>query len=96
MKILIVEDDPRNVEELRKTIVPQWPDGTIEIARSRQSALAALEKSDFDLIILDRKLPTVDDALDEDVAHGEAVYGYIKSEIRGTPIRFWTAFPDDD
>jgi len=91
-----VEDDPRNVAELRDTLVPCFAAGEIEICQSRDSALQALQNGCFDLVVLDRKLPTSDGALDEDVSHGETIYGYLKSEVPGVPIRFWTAFPDDD
>lgn len=96
MKVLIVEDNLRNIQELTQTVVSAFPAGDVVIKQSRDTALAALQNETFDLIILDRKIPTSDGAMDDDVAHGETVYGFIKAEIMGTPVRFWTAFPDDD
>jgi CheY-like chemotaxis protein len=96
VKILIVEDSVRNIQELEREIIRNYPAGTVTIAQSRDSAITVLEANWFDLVVLDRKLPTVDGALDEDVAHGAAVYAHIRTAAPGTPILFWTAFPDEE
>lgn len=96
MKVLIVEDHPENVKELRATVAGRFADGVVQIAESVESAKEALGAFTFDLIILDRRLPTRDGLLDEHVSHGDALYAFVRSEVVGTPIRFWTAFPDDD
>lgn len=96
MKVLIVEDDIRNVEHLKAILIPKFGENDLVFTASRDGALEAIKAHTFDLVILDRRIPTAKDAFDEDVAHGEQVYAYIRSEVPGTPIRFWTALSDDD
>jgi CheY-like chemotaxis protein len=96
LKTLIVEDAADVLDELRRTVQPAFDLGEIVLAESRDEALERLEAEVFDLIILDRKLPTSNGALDDDVAHGEAVYEYIKEFVIGTPVRFWTAYSEDE
>jgi CheY-like chemotaxis protein len=60
-------------------------------ARSRSSAVAALEGASFDLVILDLKLPTSDGALDEDQAHGLEVHAEIRARAAGTPVIMFSA-----
>lgn len=96
MRVLIVEDDTHNLEELENEIVAKFPEGEIVIAKSRDSALAQLESSCFDAVILDRNIPSYDDAMDANVIYGEVLYSYIINNLPGTIIRFWTAFFNDE
>jgi hypothetical protein len=96
VQILIVEDDVNNITELRNIVLPNFGNSEVVIAKSRDSSLQLIKDCWFDLIILDRKLPSSDGAFDEDVAHGEAVYSFIKENAPGTLIRFWTAYLHDE
>jgi len=89
MKILIVEDDESFLDQLEPSL--QLIAGlTWEIARSRNAALNALEAGFFDAIVLDLNLPTVDQAMDLAIAHGEAVFGVVQACSPGTPVLFLT------
>ena len=96
MKVLIVEDDIRNVDELKNGLVPRFGEDAIVFALNRDAAIQALESETFDLVVLDRKIPTAENAFDSDIAYGDEVYQYLHDVIVGTPVRYWTALPDDD
>jgi CheY-like chemotaxis protein len=58
-RILIVEDDVRNIFAITSVLEPKG--ATIEIARNGFEALAALEKrSDIDLVLMDIMMPEMD------------------------------------
>jgi CheY-like chemotaxis protein len=96
VRVLIVEDDIRNVDELKNSLVPRFGADAILFVLSRDSAIQALKNETFDLVVLDRKIPTADSAFDPDIAHGDEVYQFLRHIVLGTPVRFWTALPDDD
>lgn len=89
MKILIVEDDESFLAQLEPSL--QLINGlTWTVARSRDSAIAALQAGFFDLLVLDLNLPTADQAMDIAIAHGEAVFGAAQGTSPGTPVLFLT------
>lgn len=59
-KILIVEDHPMNQIVLRKTLEKEWSELDITIAKNGAEARQELEKSLFDLILMDVQLPDED------------------------------------
>lgn len=89
MKLLIVEDDENWLSELCPSL-DAIQGVEYQLARSRNAALQALGEGFFDAIVLDLKLPTTDHAMDEAVAHGEAVFAAARSACPGTPILFLT------
>jgi len=96
VRVLIVEDAPQNLSELEREVLSRFPAGTIDLARSRDAALARLDRQSYDLVILDRRIPTADGVLDDDVAHGEAIFAAVREDHGCTPVVFWTAFPDEE
>jgi CheY-like chemotaxis protein len=91
MKVLVVEDDLTYLRILEDGL-RRIPGVTVTLAKSRDSARAALEASDFDLVICDLKIPTGDGQLDLETEHGEAVMALSGARHPGTPIIILSAF----
>ena len=91
MKLLIVEDDEDNVAffqaELDKT-----PTIRTTFARSRDGALALIGTENFELVILDLRIPTTDGNLDSEYLHGLAVHSFVRESAPGTPVFIFSAY----
>src|SRR5580700_655564 len=96
MRVLLVEDNASFAGEVERAVAGIQDCDDLVWARSRNSALARLKAESFDLIILDRKLPTADDVLDDHIDHGRAVYESIRQGSPGTPVWFLTGTEDAD
>ncbi|MEE4177384.1 MAG: PAS domain S-box protein [Bacteroides sp.] len=59
MHILMVEDDPMNQFVGRRVIEKKW-NAMLTIASSGEQALSLLQKKDFDLVLMDLLLPSID------------------------------------
>jgi CheY-like chemotaxis protein len=94
MRLLFVEDDTTFASEVEPALARHCDD--VAWVRSRNSALQALASTSFDLIILDRKLPTADDVLDDHEDHGWEVFQSIREHSPGTPVWFLTGTEDPD
>jgi len=94
MRLLFVEDDVTFAREVEPALARHCDD--VAWTRSRDSALRALAGASFDLVILDRKLPTGDDVLDDHEDHGWAVFQWIREHSPGTPVWFLTGTEDPD
>ncbi len=94
MRLLFVEDDATFAREVESVLAQHCDD--VAWVRSRDSALHALAGTSFDLVILDRKLPTADDVLDDHEDHGWAVFQSIREHSAGTPVWFLTGTEDPD
>lgn len=95
MRILLVEDKIDFAEAIEKAI--RAIDGCeLSWKRSKAGALAALEDEHFDLVILDRRIPTEDDFLDDHQDHGWAVFQAIVEQQPGTSVWFLTGTVDAD
>ncbi len=95
MRVLLVEDKADFAELVEKYVRP-IPDCELVWAASRDSALARLAAEPFDLVVLDRRIPTADDVLDDHADHGWRVFQYIRDNLPGTPVWFLTASEDAD
>lgn len=95
MRILLVEDKIDFAEVIEKTI--RAIDGCeLSWRRSKAGALAALGEGHFDVVILDRRIPTDDDFLDDHQDHGWAVFQAIVDQQPGTSVWFLTGTVDAD
>ena len=95
--VLIVEDDDDFVEEIQNILGALPGECNSDVARSRDEAFVRVDADDFlDLVILDLKLPTLNDALDADPAHGHSVFNKIRTDVPGTPIFVLTGSPAED
>jgi CheY-like chemotaxis protein len=90
MKILLVEDNLAVSEATKFEIEKIIGVGSVTTAASKESACLAVNHHFYDLIVLDLSLPPTDDSLDDDVSHGQAVFGFCQSHAPGTPICFLT------
>lgn len=93
VKILLVEDDPSFLEIVAPIICEFGVDISLSVARSRDSAIAMLTENIFDLVILDLKIPIIDDALDADAEHGRYVLNKTRDVAGGTPLIILTGSP---
>jgi CheY-like chemotaxis protein len=97
MRLLLVEDKidfARTVEQRLRATIPQcetvW-------AGSRDAALREVAFSEhFDLVILDRRIPTSDGVLDDHAEHGWSVFQSVREKSLGTPVWFLTGNEDPD
>ncbi len=96
MKLLIVEDDQKILDALDDAFIGVIEPAELTVCKSRDSAFEAIESGPFDFAVLDLKIPTVDDQLDDETAHGQAVFERLRSTQPGTPICFLTAYATDD
>jgi CheY-like chemotaxis protein len=96
MRILLIEDNAGFAGEVERAIraIPECDE--IVWARSRDGALAALAAGSFDLVILDRRIPSADDVLDDHPDHGWTVFQAIRTQSSGTPVWFLTGTEDAD
>lgn len=95
MRILLVEDKVDFASSIEKAI--RGIDGCEVIwKRSKAGALTALEEDPFDVVILDRRIPTEDDFLDDHQDHGWAVFQAIAEQLPGTSVWFLTGTVDTD
>jgi len=82
MKILIVEDDPKTIKSLSKTL--SNCDNTVQIADNNQTALFKMKENKFDIILLDWMLK------DGDGLH----FGQLVREYSDIPIIMLSAKSD--
>lgn len=95
MRILLVEDKIDFAEVIEKAI--RAIDGCeLSWKRSKAGAIAALGEEHFDVVILDRRIPTEDDFLDDHQDHGWAVFQAITEQQPGTSVWFLTGTVDAD
>jgi len=91
MRVLIVEDDKNTVAVLVQELL-KIPHVTTEVAESKEAALNALQATEFDFVINDLRIPTMNGALDADKVHGLAVHSYVREHSNGTPIVIFTGY----
>lgn len=96
MRVLVVEDDQDFVDELLLVLANLDGPPEVTTVRSRNSACERLEKEFYDLVVLDLKIPTIDEALDANPDHGRAVFGRALQLAPGTPIFVLTGSPAED
>lgn len=95
MRILLVEDYADLADTLDRAI-KQLPGCEVVWVKSRDSALARLESEHFDLVLLDRRIPTADRVLDDHQDHGWRVFMYVQERLAGMPVWFLTGDEDAD
>ena len=86
MNILIIEDDPDFVGEIKTRVDQLCREPMYTIAACVQSATEKLEREFFDLIFLDLKIPSTTNSMDSDPQHGRNILDIAKTVAPGTPI----------
>lgn len=95
MRVLLVEDKIDFAEVVEKAI--RAIEGSeLSWKRSKTGALAVLAEEHFDVVILDRRIPTEDDFLDDHQDHGWEVFQAITEQQPGTSVWFLTGTVDAD
>lgn len=95
MRILLIEDNAGFAQSIERAV--RRIDGCeLTWHKSRDAALAALTAEPFDVAILDRKIPTADDILDDHENHGWDVFQSIRREQPGMSVWFLTGTEDAD
>jgi CheY-like chemotaxis protein len=92
VQVLIVEDESaarQNAIDLVRRVVPE---AEIEVRESRDSAIAAINELQFDLVLCDLNIAETDGSLDTDENHGFAVFSHAREIVPGMPIIFLTGF----
>lgn len=86
MNLLIVEDDIDFVDEIKQVIEDLQVDVNCFYAQSRDEAYSVIDESYLDYVVLDLKIPTKKEALDEEPEHGLSVFTRSRSVLPGVPI----------
>jgi len=73
VRILLVEDETAPIVAVREELEAAGIHASITEAGSKDSAVKALAASEFDVVVCDLRIPTVDGALDKQDEHGVAV-----------------------
>ena len=96
MHVLLVEDEEAAIRQIRSRLETSCG-AVVEVARSRDAAVHILHGDhDFDLIICDLKIPTIDSSLDAAVDHGLLVYDVASTNHPGTFCVFFSGYANLD
>jgi CheY-like chemotaxis protein len=82
MRLLLVEDDITFAKVVVRAL-EKVPGCEVAWAQGRNEALAELNRDYFELVLLDRAIPSAKDVLDGAVDHGWAVFETIRTQQRG-------------
>jgi len=98
MNVLIVEDDPHKLSQLKREVVEIDKSALIEIAMSLQEATTILSGSKFDVVLLDMAIPSHGgDAAATDVysqpVGGLDVLLYLATSARSERVIVLTQYP---
>lgn len=92
MKILLVEDEDRSVEQTTRSIRMILPDAQLFVAGNLHEARELIAQEGFDLAICDLRIGSRPRALDSSEVHGRAVYDILRESRPGTPVIFLSGF----
>lgn len=90
MRILIVEDEEADLQDVLESLEVVGYAGEVDTARSRDSALEKLNAREYDFIICDIRIPTSDGGLDLSEEHGFFVHSEARAMAPGVPQLFLT------
>src|SRR5690606_11551523 len=76
MKILLIEDDKKKIEDIKEFLLSFYNYSSLVIKESYQSGLRELIKNKYDLLLLDMSIPTWDKSIDEPGGNFEKFGGY--------------------
>jgi CheY-like chemotaxis protein len=96
MNVLLIDDDRALVETVLDALGDLEPAIAVTVVSSKASALAAVNQFDFDLLLCDLSLPSVDGSLDEDIGYGITVYSEARRHCPGTPIVILTGHGEEN
>lgn len=76
MKILLIEDDNKKIEDIKDFLMESYDFGELVVKESYQSGLRELIKTKYGLLLLDMSIPTWDKSIDEPGGSFEKFGGY--------------------
>lgn len=83
MKILLIEDDKKKIDDIKEFLLTFYDYSNLIIKESYQSGLRELVKVKYDLLLLDMSIPTWDKSINESGGNFEKFGGYkILKEIK--------------
>ena len=89
-RLLIIDDDPRSVEQLKLKVKPLR--FQIAVANDQETAYNLLKGDTFDIALVDLRLKIDPGDLDPDIEVGYATIRYIKERYSTMPIIAVTAY----
>jgi CheY-like chemotaxis protein len=92
MKVLVVEDEEENIEAIRERFSSEIPGISLTFAETAEAATHQLTNYEFDLIVLDLRIPSGGSTLDPSEQHGMAVGHTIRQVALGTPVIVFSAY----
>lgn len=97
MKVLLIDDDPNKIRQLRGFLETLFPSATVEERRSFQSGLKAALLDKPDVLLLDMTMPTYDVAGKETGGYERRYAGYeilrrLKRKRQTVPVIVVTQF----
>ena len=95
MRLLFIEDNIDFAADTERAL-RSIPDLEVVWAASRDSALEKLAAQHFDLVVVDRRIPTADGVLDDHQDHGWRIFQYVQEHLPGMPVWFLTGTNDID
>ncbi|KAB0526894.1 hypothetical protein ACFFQ5_27725 [Pseudomonas brassicacearum] len=96
MNILIIEDDPDFVEDITRRVSAICRDPVYTITSSKDTAIFEIQNNFFDLILLDLRIPSLQNAMDSDPENGRAVLYFSLANAPGTPLFILTGSSAED
>lgn len=94
MKILVVEDDPEQMEFLETEIRDLLTSAEVFQARSKAETEDVIHQEQFDLAIVDLRIPSETGRVDPATSHGSAVLHSLRSQYRGLPLIIYSAYAE--
>lgn len=76
MKILLIEDDKKKIEDIKEFLISFYDYSNVVIKESYQSGLREIIKNKYDLLLLDMSIPTWDKNINESGGNFEKFGGY--------------------
>jgi len=96
MRLLLVEDNNDFAAEIEREVRSIQQCELVWVS-NRDSALERIESAEsFDLVILDRRIPSAESVLDDHYEHGWRVFEAVRTHSAGTPVWFLTGTEDPD
>lgn len=60
LRVILIEDDPKKIEDIKEFVTNNLRCDTLKICESYQSGIKELISNDYDLLLLDMSIPTFD------------------------------------
>ena len=96
MRCLLVEDEQSRIDAVMPKLLECFGNGQVALAKDRDSAIQAVRRTPFDVVVLDQRIPTAPDQLNPNVVHGRSVLEEIVNSSPYTVVLYLTGLPMED